>query len=202
MGDPNPPSILDGGSSSSSGTSISGTGQVVTGMVTEATATSAATTTPMTSTTGPGDEGTTTTTTDGSCGGAPQGVGCDLWEQCCPEGEKCMPWSDDGSGIWNSTRCTPIDFPPDPPGSDCMVEGNGTSGIDTCELGAMCFDVDPETNVGVCRALCQGDESNPVCDAGFVCGPLSTGDLTVYLCLPTCDPLLQDCDAGNACYPV
>ncbi len=35
-----------------------------------------------------------------------------------------------------------------PPGLGCTVEGSATSGIDTCQAGAMCWDVDPVTLAG------------------------------------------------------
>ncbi|MEM7157062.1 MAG: ribulose phosphate epimerase [Myxococcota bacterium] len=128
------------------------------------------------------------------------GVGfeCDPMVQDCPAGEKCMWWANDGGSAWNSTRCSPIYADPDEVGEPCEVEGNGVSGIDSCELGAMCWNLDPETNEGTCVGLCTGDESNPTCaDPSMICegrGP--------YLCLPTCCPIEQDCPDGQACYPV
>jgi len=125
---------------------------------------------------------------------------CDLFAQDCPEGEKCMPWANDG-GTWNATRCSPVDENPGQPGDECSVEGSGTSGVDTCDLGAMCWDVDPKTNMGLCVAMCTGDESNPICeDPGTTCSIANDG--AIVLCLPVCDPILQDCPEGNACYPV
>ena len=32
---------------------------------------------------------------------------CNQWVQDCPEGEKCMPWANDGGSAWNATRCRP-----------------------------------------------------------------------------------------------
>ncbi len=123
---------------------------------------------------------------------------CDQFGRDCPPGYKCVPWANDGGNAWNSTRCVPIADDPDALGEPCMVEGSGTSGIDTCEAGSICWDVDPRTNEGTCRAQCVGDERAPYCeDPGSVClftnGPL-------YLCLPTCNPLVQDCPAGQGCY--
>jgi hypothetical protein len=125
---------------------------------------------------------------------------CDLWLQDCPRGEKCMPWANDG-GTWNATRCSPIAEDPDAPGEPCTVEGNGVSGIDSCELGSMCWDVDPKTLEGVCVAFCVGSPENPVCeDANATCA--LSGDGVLILCLPNCDPLQQDCSEGQACYPI
>jgi len=126
---------------------------------------------------------------------------CDMFAQDCPEGEKCMPWANDGSNAWNATRCSPIADNPGQPGDSCAVEGSGVSGLDDCDIGAMCWDVDPETNVGVCQAMCTGDESNPICEnPDTTC--IIVNDGAIVLCLPGCDPLLQDCDDGQACYPV
>ncbi len=131
--------------------------------------------------------------------GGSTSVECDVWAQDCPEDEKCMPWGNDG-GTWNATRCSPLNPNAGEPGDACTVEGNAASGIDDCALGSMCWDVD-ETNTGVCVSFCMGTEANPVCeDPNASCTIANEG--TVILCLPSCDPLLQDCQDGNACYPV
>jgi hypothetical protein len=128
-------------------------------------------------------------------------VECDLWAQDCPRDEKCMPWSNDGSSAWNAARCSTLDPDPAQPGDVCAVEGSGVSGIDNCDLGAMCWDVDPETNQGVCVPFCMGSEANPICeDPSTTCTIANDGVL--ILCLPVCDPLLQDCTDGQACYPI
>jgi hypothetical protein len=126
---------------------------------------------------------------------------CDPFAQDCPVGEKCMPWASDGGDTWNATRCTSVADDPSQPGDPCNVEGSATSGIDDCDFGAMCWGVDPITLDGVCIELCQGAIENPVCTLPEEqCVIANDGALTV--CLPTCDPLLQDCIAGNGCYPV
>ena len=66
-----------------------------------------------------------------------------------------MPWANDGGDEWNATRCSPIADVPTQVGELCMVEGSGTSGIDDCDQGLVCWQVDPDTNVGVCHALCE-----------------------------------------------
>jgi len=125
---------------------------------------------------------------------------CDVWTQDCPEGEKCMPWANDGGGSWNATRCSPLNANPGQPGDECEVEGSGVSGLDTCDLASMCWDVDGETNTGTCVPFCEGSADNPLCsDPDEGCS--ITNDGVLILCLPTCDPLLQDCAEGQACYP-
>ncbi|MCA9711938.1 MAG: ribulose phosphate epimerase [Myxococcales bacterium] len=126
---------------------------------------------------------------------------CDLWAQDCPEGQKCMPWANDGGSAWNATRCSDVDPNPGQPGDSCTVEGNGVSGIDTCDTAVMCWDVDGETNTGTCVAMCTGDESNPSCDDPDTSCAIAN-DGAIILCLPNCDPVLQDCAEGQACYPI
>lgn len=123
---------------------------------------------------------------------------CDPFTQNCPAGQKCMYWANDGGSSWNATRCSDIAPDADEVGEPCTVEGGGTSGIDSCVLGAMCWDIDPETGEGTCAELCLGSESELFCsDPSMICsgrGP--------YLCLPTCCPIEQDCPEGQACYPL
>lgn len=133
--------------------------------------------------------------------GGSTGFECDLFTQDCPSGEKCMPWANDGGGAWNSTRCSPIAPDPGGPADPCTVEGSGVSGIDDCERGAMCWDVDPDTNEGSCVPFLRGSESNPVCDDPFRVVTIS-GSGALVLCLPGCDPLEQDCPEGQACYGI
>ena len=125
---------------------------------------------------------------------------CSVWDQDCPDGDKCMPWANDGGGNWNATRCSPID--PNPVGEDaeCMVEVGPTSGFDNCDAGLMCFYVDSLTNIGTCVPFCTGDESNPMCeDPDDVC-PIG-GDSVLAVCLPTCHPLTPACPLDQVCVP-
>lgn len=127
-------------------------------------------------------------------------IDCDVWTQDCDSGEKCMPWANNGGNSWNAAKCVPLDANASQIGDACNVEGSGVSGIDNCEVGSMCWNVDPETNEGTCVAFCNGTEANPICeDPGTSCNILNDGVL--ILCLPNCDPLLQDCVDGQACYP-
>jgi hypothetical protein len=125
---------------------------------------------------------------------------CDQWTQDCPAGEKCMPWANDGGSAWNATRCSPVSANPGQIGDECMVEGSGVSGVDNCDLGSMCYYVDPETSLGICVGFCLGSADAPQCDPGYLCSISNNGVLT--LCRRTCDPLLQDCESdGTACLP-
>jgi len=127
-------------------------------------------------------------------------IECDPFVQDCPVGEKCMPWADDGAGVWNATRCSPVDPDPNAPGEPCTVEGSGTSGLDSCDVGVMCFDVDPETNEGTCVAMCTGSPADPLCaEPEEAC--LIANDGVLVLCLDTCNPLEPACEPGTECYP-
>jgi hypothetical protein len=131
----------------------------------------------------------------------PSPLECSTFEQDCPRGSKCMPWADDGGGWWNATRCTPIAKDANDVGEQCTAVGSGVSGVDDCVLGAMCWDVDPETLMGTCVALCQGSEANPTCPNPCT-SCVITSDGTLTPCLSGCDPLVQDCAEGEACYAV
>jgi hypothetical protein len=88
----------------------------------------------------------------------------------------------------------PVDGP-------CHVERSPLSGIDDCELGALCYDVDPETLEGTCVPMCVGNERELYCeDPNRYC--YLSGDGAILPCLELCDPIEQDCPAGQACYPV
>jgi hypothetical protein len=177
---------------------------------------------PSTSTTGtspPPPPGTTATTAtdptagtigdpEDSSGGStfiqiPDGGGichlcCDLWAQDCPRGEKCTAWATDGGEVWNGMRCYPIHDNPGQPGDPCTIEDSPTSGFDDCDLGVMCWDVDPDTLEGTCVALCTGSGNNPQCeDPDTDC--LIANDGVLNLCLPSCDPLGNGCGAEQAC---
>ncbi|MBL4687183.1 MAG: hypothetical protein JKY37_21480 [Nannocystaceae bacterium] len=124
---------------------------------------------------------------------------CDTWQQDCPRGEKCMPWANDGGSSWNATRCSEIVRDPGGVGDPCTAQGSGVGGLDDCELGAMCFHVDPETNEGTCVEMCSGPSQDPICSAGSRCS--ITGRGVLNLCLSTCNPWLGDCDDGQVCVP-
>ena len=130
---------------------------------------------------------------DDGFGDGPDGYECDIWQQDCPRGEKCMPWANDGGTEWNSTRCSPIAEGPGQPADVCLVEGSATSGIDDCDLGLVCWQVDPKTNQGVCHALCG---PGGTCEGALAC---AAHDF-VPLCVEPCDPLdPASCPAGSAC---
>jgi hypothetical protein len=154
---------------------------------------SASTGTSSDSSSGESSDSTTAGETEGT-------LDCDPFAQDCGPGEKCSAWADDGGDSWNATHCVPIDPAPAQPGEPCTVLGSPVSGVDNCDIGAMCWDVDFDTGMGTCIALCTGSIDDPDCaDASTSC-QISNDD-SLNLCLPTCNPLLGDCPAGQGCYP-
>jgi len=144
----------------------------------------------------------------GSCGSIPDDVlahctipvGCSLTEQDCPEGEACRAWANDGGDVWNAERCVPVDADPGQAGDSCSIEGSSVSGIDSCDVGLMCWNFDPETLEGACIAFCAGDDPEVGCeDAADSCSVHNEGYLP--LCLPACEPLGASCGEGFGCYP-
>jgi hypothetical protein len=212
------PRVLDdGGGASSEGTTSVSTTATTTSAGSSATtattnATSATTTTTSSDTSGSGSTSSDTIDPDGEGEGSCMFICrpdwcsvdcdgfCDLWAQDCPRGEKCNPWANDGGSNWNSTKCVPVDPNPKQPGEPCTVEGSGVSGIDDCDVGSMCFWVDPETNTGTCVGMCTGSEVDPQCADGCdTC--LLANEGVLILCLDSCHPLVQDCAEGFGCFP-
>lgn len=172
--------------------------------------TSTSTTTGVAPTTGASSTGADTTQC-ASCGdsssaggfiyGSPDGgttVECDVWLQDCPEGQKCAPASLDGDSSWESLICVDVAPNPDKVGDACTAEG--ASGVDSCEKGAMCWNVSADTGKGTCIEQCKGSEQAPTCTDPFTeCVISGSGVLT--LCLSRCDPLAQDCPNSSLCIP-
>lgn len=132
--------------------------------------------------------------------GAPDGsdgvTECDNWAQDCPAGQKCAATTEHSS--WDSLRCVPVVPDPHQPGDPCVMLGADDSGVDSCDLGAMCWSVGAD-DTGTCVALCTGAPGSPTCAPESTCALLNGGVLN--LCLPGCDPLLQDCPGDDLCVP-
>ncbi|PCC69789.1 hypothetical protein SAMN02745121_04214 [Nannocystis exedens] len=119
---------------------------------------------------------------------------CDVYAQDCPSGFKC---SAEGPPPldYQSITCSPIVAEPDQAGEACQVLVQGHFGPDTCDVGLFCDEVDPQTGTGTCAVICQGSSHQPICGADEEC----FGYHQMPLCVPHCDPLLQDCPAGDSC---
>lgn len=122
---------------------------------------------------------------------------CDPFLQDCPRGEKCLAYDDEGGNTWNHLKCVPVIPEPDSIGQEC--EGSANLEVpDTCEKGAMCWNVNLNTGKGTCVALCTGSFSDTKCADGFSCVLANYNVLN--LCLPTCDPLDEfSCPSNNVC---
>lgn len=206
------PTVIPEAGSSSGQVTTTGAEDLTT---TTLTPTTGATTTTSTASTGASDasgSGDSSTTLghfivppDGGSGcGAPfdpdgefRCVECDGFVQDCPQGDKCVAWADDGGSAWNGHKCVSVTGE-GVAGEPCTVEGSGTSGVDDCAFGHMCWDVDDELH-GTCVALCTGSQEMPLCADGLGC--LIANDGALNLCMPRCDPLLQDCAGDDLCLP-
>lgn len=124
---------------------------------------------------------------------------CDVWNDPCPEGEKCALVSLDGDNAWETARCVPVAPVPDALHEPCTVTGNGHDGLDSCDRGMICWPDQFGVEATVCIGLCTGLPHEPQCaDPDAVCfqaGP------PWGLCFSQCDPLAQNCREGLVCGP-
>ena len=124
-------------------------------------------------------------------------IQCDIFAQDCDPGQKCVPWAEGRGNVWNATKC--VDITGDgAPGEPCTAPEGGVAGIDDCAFGVFCWDVD-QNNHGICVAMCTGTPDAPQCPATLSCTLCCDG--VIALCLPECDPLLQDCAGDDLCLP-
>jgi hypothetical protein len=123
---------------------------------------------------------------------------CDPFNQDCPEGEKCVPYSWTDGGAWDASKCVPV-LGDQATGEPCTYAGTAQA-LDDCDATGICWsvmEVDGEL-VGTCHAFCTGTADDPECPEGNACH--TPGDATDTLCYPTCDPVAQDCNEGIACH--
>lgn len=167
----------------------------------------------------PNDEGTTTAsevesalaTTNSSGGGDDDddmvfvdtpdvsnssGEPCDSFAQDCPEGEKCVPYAASGS-TWNALKCVPI-MGDKASGEDCTYADPFES-TDDCDGSTFCLAMG---SGAVCLPFCTGSVDTPECPPMAACTFNADVffDVVINFCIPTCDPLVQDCGEGDGCY--
>ncbi len=123
---------------------------------------------------------------------------CSPWEQDCPRGEKCSAWASELDGTWNANACFVVVDEPDAVGEPCVALGGPASGLDSCDVGAICWGADGPSGMGECLAFCGGSSGAPECPADLFCSVSNEGVLP--LCQPSCDPVLQNCPEGQGCY--
>lgn len=108
----------------------------------------------------------------------------------CPPEQKCSYVVDAEHGPTN--RC--VDVLGDKlEGESCEQIGDS----DDCTHHRICWATDANGKAGICIDFC--DLGLGCAQEGEVCSVASEGLLP--LCLPSCDPLAQDCAAGWGCYP-
>lgn len=123
---------------------------------------------------------------------------CSVWAQDCPDGEKCVPFDSSGSNVWDAYKCVPV-MGSQQAGDPCWY-GGLVEATDDCDASSFCFDtmeVDGQ-QVGTCFTQCTGTPDEPMCPVESTCAISGAGVLS--LCIPTCDPLVQDCGDGDGCY--
>lgn len=123
---------------------------------------------------------------------------CDPIYQDCPEGEKCVAYSDDGQTL-DANKCVPVTG--DGASGEPCTYGGVVEGTDDCDADNACFDVVEQDGVlvGTCTPFCQPPLDDPTCGDGLGCFIPVGQDESVALCLPGCDPLLQDCAMDQLC---
>ncbi len=123
---------------------------------------------------------------------------CDVYMQDCPEGEKCVPYASDGGDLWNALKCVPV-LGDQALGEPCTWAGF-VEATDDCDASSICWDVELVDGqyVGTCHAQCTGSPDMPQCPFGSSC--TISGDGALAVCIPSCDPVAQDCNEGDGCY--
>jgi hypothetical protein len=123
---------------------------------------------------------------------------CDPIAQDCPEGEKCVAYASTG-GTWDANKCVTVTGS-GTAGDQCTYDG-AALGTDDCDAEHVCWNSLDQDGVliGTCYPFCTGTIDNPICtDPDQSCRVVNDGVITI--CLPRCDPLLQECEEGLGCY--
>jgi hypothetical protein len=129
-------------------------------------------------------------------------------EMPCPEGQKCSAAAPEWSPwlLWTGTpACFPV-LGNKAKGEVCDLGRDPVDGLDDCGAGTLCVDIYWLNGpTGICVEFCdpaiKNDVADPsLCDnpAEFCYGP-GCQDCYLSVCIPACDPLLQDCPAGTGC---
>ena len=121
---------------------------------------------------------------------------CDPKLQDCPKGEKCSAVSIAIGEPWGGNTCVPRTGDGQV-GDPCDIEDNKYSGLDNCDLGLICLLTDEDGKGGACTEFCSSQDQCPN-TPGAKCVVYNDGSLPI--CLNNCDPLVQDCPEGQACY--
>lgn len=120
---------------------------------------------------------------------------CDPMLQDCPSGQKCTAVSDAPGDPWGINVCVPL-MGDSQVGDPCDIENGKYTGLDNCDVGLICLLTDDEGLGGACVEFCDVNSNCP--KTGAKCVVYNQGSLPI--CLVSCDPLVQDCPEGQACY--
>jgi hypothetical protein len=122
---------------------------------------------------------------------------CDPFLQDCPDGEKCVAYGSTG-GNWDANKCVAVTG--SGAAGDPCTYGGTVEATDDCDADTHCWDVMDVDGmaVGVCTPFCTGTADDPICGPDTSC--LIANEGSINLCVATCDPLLQDCSSGLACF--
>lgn len=128
------------------------------------------------------------------------GYECDLHQQDCERGQKCVPLS--VNHFYDGTACVPVVADPLSFGDECELpvpdEGN-----DACGFGQFCRPAGTE-GLGRCTGLCLLED--PDNDYSYYCeergAEPSIGCQSCFcICEVSCNPLMPECAEGEGCYP-
>lgn len=126
---------------------------------------------------------------------APPVEHCDPFGDDCPKGERCVAASET-PGLWDATTCVPSGTLGE--GEPCDVP-DPTSPTDDCAHGLVCV-AGADTAEATCRPQCEGSLDDPQCATGTECTLDAAGMHPPLACVPTCDPVAQNCaDPTDAC---
>ena len=126
---------------------------------------------------------------------------CSPSGQDCPEGQKCTAYGKKAGDTWNANKCVPVAANAAGIGDPCAIEGADMfTGIDNCAEGSICQNVDEELKNGICTEFCTPEMTCPETSGGNGICLFDSNEGTLPICLPLCDPLLQDCGGQSACY--
>jgi hypothetical protein len=132
----------------------------------------------------------------------PTGEPCSVFEQDCPEGDKCIP---NLGATSNTYACVPVTGDKQVGDSCLLFEGQA----DDCDANSHCFNTsinDQGEYEGTCVPFCQG---TPYDDAwcpgqGETCDDYRCvffGQVGYPICVKTCDPYLAECaEDGLNCH--
>jgi hypothetical protein len=126
---------------------------------------------------------------------------CTVFDQDCPDGEKCIPTT---SSDWGIYKCVPINGDKGVGESCFLYEGQADDG----DANSHCANakLSEEGYVGTCIPLCQGEPyENAWCPGqGESCDDFRCvffGQDAIPFCVQTCDPYLGGCeDEGLNCH--